>query len=277
MQHSVAWREGGIDAVRGDDDLLVRDVVELAEVAARPLGDGEHADCLPRRARDDLLEDEPVLAAHQRRLALEGEVVDRDDRGARQRERQRVLEVTERRAELPEQARQRHGHAAAPGTASRDARPRFPRGRGSGSRVTAAIRSPAAGASGASSRRRLSTYVSSPVRSRPRTSASTTTSGVTRAPARRLRRDRRPTPTCSCAPARARAGAARRAAQSASSIPAAIASTSSGSTSTAAPPATSSVAPPRLVTTGAPDAIASRTGMPKPSYSEGKTSARAPR
>ena len=34
--------------------------------------------------------------------------MDRHDRGARQRERQRVLEVTERRAELPEQARQRH-------------------------------------------------------------------------------------------------------------------------------------------------------------------------
>ena len=51
----------------------------------------------------------------------------------------------------------------------------------------------------------------------------------------------------------------------ASSIPAAIASTSSGSTSTAAPPATSSVAPPALVTTGVPQAIASSTGIPKPS------------
>ena len=36
--------------------------------------------------------------------------MDRHDRRARQRERQRVLEVAERRAELPEQARQRHRH-----------------------------------------------------------------------------------------------------------------------------------------------------------------------
>jgi hypothetical protein len=49
------------------------------------------------------------------------------------------------------------------------------------------------------------------------------------------------------------------------SIPAAIAAGSSGSTSTAAPSATSSVAPPRLVTTGVPQAIASSTGIPKPS------------
>ena len=56
---------------------------------------------------------------------------------------------------------------------------------------------------------------------------------------------------------------------SACSMPAATESGSRGSTSTAAPPATSSVAPPALVTTGVPQAIASSTGMPKPSYSDG--------
>ena len=48
----------------------------------------------------------------------------------------------------------------------------IPSGTSSGCLVTATMRSPAAGASGASSRRRLSAYVSSPVRRRPRTSAS---------------------------------------------------------------------------------------------------------
>src|SRR5438128_2437407 len=53
------------------------------------------------------------------------------------------------------------------------------------------------------------------------------------------------------------------------SMPAAIAAGSRGSTRTAAPSATSSVAPPRLVTTGVPQAIASSTGIPKPSYNDG--------
>ena len=48
-------------------------------------------------------------------------------------------------------------------------------------------------------------------------------------------------------------------------IPAAIESMSVGSTRTAAPPASSSIAPPALVTTGVPLAIASSTGSPKPS------------
>ncbi len=48
-----------------------------------------------------------------------------------------------------------------------------------------------------------------------------------------------------------------------------MASTSSGSTSTAAPPATSSVDVPALVTTGVPWAIASATGRPNPSRSLG--------
>src|SRR5262249_49499685 len=55
----------------------------------------------------------------------------------------------------------------------------------------------------------------------------------------------------------------------ASSMPAAMSATSSASTTTAAPPATSSIDVPREVTTGVPHAIASSTGSPKPSYSEG--------
>ncbi len=51
----------------------------------------------------------------------------------------------------------------------------------------------------------------------------------------------------------------------ASTIPAAIDATSSGSTRTAAPPAVSGSAETADVTTGAPAAIASRTGKPKPS------------
>ena len=45
-----------------------------------------------------------------------------------------------------------------------------------------------------------------------------------------------------------------------------------GSTSVAAPPATSSSAEPREQTTGRPAAIASATGSPKPSSSDGSTS-----
>src|SRR5213078_1188713 len=51
-------------------------------------------------------------------------------------------------------------------------------------------------------------------------------------------------------------------------IPAASSAGSLGSTSTAAPSATSSMAVPREVTTGAPQAIASSTGMPNPSYTD---------
>ena len=106
----------------------------------------------------------------------------------------------------------------------------------------AASGSPAAGASGASSRSRLSTYVSSPVRSRPRTSASTTTSGSRELPPDGFDavRDRRPRVLRARSSPRAQLVAPR----TGLPIPTAIAATSSGSTSTAAPPATSSVAPP---------------------------------
>ena len=52
-------------------------------------------------------------------------------------------------------------------------------------------------------------------------------------------------------------------------MPAEIDATSNGSTSTAAPPATSSVEVPRDVTTGAPADIASSTGRPNPSSTDG--------
>ena len=80
--------------------------------------------------------------------------------------------------------------------------------------------------------------------------------------------------------AAARAGP-RRASSSprliASPMPAAIDSASVGSTSTAAPSATSAIAVPLLVTTGAPHASASSTGIPKPSYSDGYVKQSAPR
>src|SRR5947208_15037934 len=57
----------------------------------------------------------------------------------------------------------------------------------------------------------------------------------------------------------------------------AISSASYGSTSKAASPAISGREDSRDVTTGVPNTRDSRTGSPKPSYSDGKTTARAPR
>ena len=63
----------------------------------------------------------------------------------------------------------------------------------------------------------------------------------------------------------------------ASSIPAAIASGESGSTRTAALPLASSSDACEETTAGVPLAIASTTGIPKPSNLAGKTNASAPR
>ena len=60
------------------------------------------------------------------------------------------------------------------------------------------------------------------------------------------------------------------------SMPAAMSSMSCGSTSSAASPAVSGSAETFDVRTGVPQAIASRTGSPNPSYSDGYTSASAP-
>ena len=129
------------------------------------------------------------------------------------------------------------------------------------------------------------TYVSSPVRWRPSTSASMTTSGsLTRPPRDRRRRVAAPSrPSEMRARARARARelvALRRRSLDAGGDRRG----SSGSTSTAAPPATSSVAPPAVVTTGAPHAIASSTGSRSPRRATGTRgrarrgrAARAPR
>ena len=141
--------------------------VELLEIAPRPLRDGEDAGRLARRARHDALEDGEILLPHQRRVALEREIVDRDDRRAGAPQRHRVLRVDERR-------RRRAAAAAAAPRPCRSSCTRrsssigsIPSGTSSGRRVTAAIRMPRLGASGASSRSRFRTYVSSPVRRRP--------------------------------------------------------------------------------------------------------------
>ena len=85
-------------------DVLRGDPVEVLEVLPRPLGDGDHAVGALRRARDDRAEDEPVLSGHQVGLALEGQVVDGQDRGDSRAQRQRVLVVGEARLEPPDEA-----------------------------------------------------------------------------------------------------------------------------------------------------------------------------
>ena len=97
-------REDRVDPVRDHLHRRRRDPVELFEVFARPLGDGDHAVGALRRARDDRAEDEPVLPRHQVGLALEGQVVDGQDRAAAGAERQRVLVVREPRAEPADEA-----------------------------------------------------------------------------------------------------------------------------------------------------------------------------
>ena len=98
-------------------------------------------------------------------------------------------------------------------------------------------------------------------RCRPSTSASTTTSGVMPVPARRRRSSRVGGALPRVVPGTLEAERNELVSLPVGvSIPAAIDATSSGSTRTAASPATSSIAPPALVTTGVPHAIASSTG-----------------
>ncbi len=104
-------RERGIDAVRGDDDLLVRDVVELDQVALRALGDGQHAIGVTGGAGNGRPEDQPVAQAHQARVALEREVVDCHDAATRAAERDRVLEVRDRGIQAPQEPGQGRRHA----------------------------------------------------------------------------------------------------------------------------------------------------------------------
>ena len=177
-------------------------------------------------ARHDAAEDEPVLQRHERGVVLEGEVVDRDDRGARgaERERRTACARARRRARRSSAAASRASAAPAPASAARAAR--YPSGTSSGCRVDRGEPEARASASAASSRSRFRTYVSSPVRRRPSTSASTTTSGARHAelpagtPATAALDGT--LPRVAAAHARGRAARARRAARSASSIPAAI-------------------------------------------------------
>ena len=131
-----------------------------------------------------------------RRVALEVQVVQRQHARAVPAERQRVLEVRELGPEAAQQPRQRPGH------------PRLLEARGQLDRLDALrheVGTPRHGGERevgrderAAARSRLSTYVSSPVRLRPSTSASTT---ITRPPRRR---------PVSLAPPSAQLGAATR-------------------------------------------------------------------
>ena len=62
------------------------------------------------RAGHDRPEDRRLAAAHERRVALEGQVLHRQHGRARERERERVDEVRERRAEAAEEPRHAQGH-----------------------------------------------------------------------------------------------------------------------------------------------------------------------
>ncbi len=104
-------REDRVDPVRNHLHRRGRDPVELFEVFARPFGDGDHTVGAPRRARDDRAEDEPVLPRHQIRLALEGQVVNGQDRAAAGAERERVLVVRDPGPEPTDEAREAPRHA----------------------------------------------------------------------------------------------------------------------------------------------------------------------
>jgi hypothetical protein len=82
----------------------------LDEVPPRLLGDGEHPVGAADRARHHRPEDEPVPPAHQLRVPLERQVVDRHNRGAGAAGRDDVLKVCESRSEAPKQSWQPQAH-----------------------------------------------------------------------------------------------------------------------------------------------------------------------
>ena len=96
---------------RRDGDLLRGDAVELDEVVARPLRNGEHVRGATRRPWHDELEDRALARSHRRRVALEGEILHGEHSRAREPRRDRVHEVREARPEAPQQARHRPQHA----------------------------------------------------------------------------------------------------------------------------------------------------------------------
>jgi hypothetical protein len=92
-------------------DLLRGDPVQLDEVVARALGDGEDVRGPAGGPGHHRLEDRALAAAHDRRVALEREVLDGEHRRARQRRRDRVDEVREQRTQAAEEPRHRPQHA----------------------------------------------------------------------------------------------------------------------------------------------------------------------
>ena len=172
-------------------------------------------------------------------------------------ERDRVLEVRELRPQAPQQARQRPGHAQLlrAGAAARS--PRRPSGTSPGARVTAAKRRSARGRGQLAEQVRRRRSRRRCARGRARRRRSRSRELLVDAPSRRARhlgpRARRRAGSRPERARDARRGSSRR---------------RSGRRTVASSPATSAIALPALVTTGQPQASASATGIPKPSYSE---------
>ena len=140
---AVAGPEHGSTPFGVTTTAVGREPVQLDEIAARALRHREHTRGAAGRARHDPPEHEAVAATHQRRVALEREIVDRDDRRARAAQRQRVLRVHEGGPEPSEQPRERPRHAQLLARGRELDRLDRRRGRDPGRRVTAAIRRPA--------------------------------------------------------------------------------------------------------------------------------------
>src|SRR6185312_5375301 len=260
--------ERRVDAVGRHDYSFGRDAVALDEVALRPLRDGQDPRGAPSRSRHHTAEDPAVATAHQNGiLALEREVVDRHDDRTGGAERPRILGVHERGAEAIQDPGQSPRH------------PQLLRARREGDRLDALWDElgvpghrpdPEPGRRGGAGERPEEVahvaLVAGPLAAEDvgvdydEVHASSRQSASTRSAERsQVKAAARVRPAATSSSRR----------RTASPIPAAIAAGSRGSTSTAAPAATSSVAPPRLVTTGVPHAIASRIGSPKPSYRDG--------
>jgi hypothetical protein len=105
-----ARRESVVDAERRDHDLVRIEAVEVDEIRLRPLRDREDARGTARCARHDGPENDPVAPLHHRRVALEGQVLNRQHRRARAARRDGVKKVRERGPQPPEGAGQRPGH-----------------------------------------------------------------------------------------------------------------------------------------------------------------------
>ena len=179
-----------------------------------------------------------------------------------------MLEVRERRAEPAQQARQPPGHAdlLAPG-AELD-RPRCPRGTSRGAGSTAANRSPAAGRPGQRAEQVLDVGLVPGTAAAEHVGVDDDQRRRSCAPPAKVDRRRR----ASHVNARARSrpsGAELVAPRDRASIPAAIDSDVERVDEHGRAAGHLLRRAARVVTTGAPQAIASSTGIPKPSYSDG--------